>query len=193
MTTSALGSSLSKTDSGPSLLEVTVRRWPAFSRNLRRPSSPLTLPRSWPGVKSIALGVGVVRAARVVVDLGHIVPRVSRRVASHRVVVEHAQNMGHVESLLGLLALGQRNAKPPRMGSSTHRKRPGLCARASPRVVSSRHRLGGWPQQAAVRAEIFPSRTFPDGKTSQNSTRITIRERGWSADSKCQASPSRSG
>ena len=60
MTTSAVASSRSKTESGPSLSDVTVSLWPACSRNRRRPSSPLTLPRSWPGVKSIALGVGVV-------------------------------------------------------------------------------------------------------------------------------------
>jgi hypothetical protein len=30
------------------------------SKNFRSPSSPETLPKSWPGLKSIALGVGVV-------------------------------------------------------------------------------------------------------------------------------------
>ena len=60
MTTSASGSSRSRTESGPSLSEVTTRVCPASSRNFRSPSSPETLPSSSPGVKSIRSGVGVV-------------------------------------------------------------------------------------------------------------------------------------
>ena len=58
MTTSASGSSRSKSESGPSLSEVTTSVWPASSRKLRRPALPETLPSSSPGVKSIRLGVG---------------------------------------------------------------------------------------------------------------------------------------
>ena len=59
MTTSASGSSRSKTESGPSLSAVTTSLCPPASRNWRRPSSPETLPTSSPGVKSSADGVGV--------------------------------------------------------------------------------------------------------------------------------------
>ena len=44
----------------PSLSEVTTSLWPRDSRNFLRPSSPETLPSSWPGLKSIACGEGVV-------------------------------------------------------------------------------------------------------------------------------------
>ena len=57
---SASTSSLSNTEPGPSLSDVTTSVWPAPSRYLRRPSSPDTLPSNCPGVKSIACGVGVV-------------------------------------------------------------------------------------------------------------------------------------
>lgn len=60
ITTSASGSSRSKTESGPSLSEVTTRVWPRLSRKARSPSSPETLPSRCPGVKSVPLGVGVV-------------------------------------------------------------------------------------------------------------------------------------
>ena len=46
---------------GPSLSEVTTSVWPAFSRNLRRPSSPETLPSSCAGLEvDGASGVGAV-------------------------------------------------------------------------------------------------------------------------------------
>lgn len=63
MTTSASGSSRSKTDPAPSLAslsEVTTSVCPRSSRKRRRPSSPVTLPSRWPGVKSVAFGVGAV-------------------------------------------------------------------------------------------------------------------------------------
>ena len=59
ITTSASGSSRSKTDCGPSLSAVTTSSCPRPSRKARSPSSPETHPRSSPGVKSIACGVGV--------------------------------------------------------------------------------------------------------------------------------------
>src|SRR3546814_15749111 len=62
ITTSASASSFSSTETGPSLLEVTTSVWPCDSRYWRKPSSPDTEPRRWPGVKSIALGVGRVRS-----------------------------------------------------------------------------------------------------------------------------------
>ena len=58
ITTSALASSRSNTESAPSLSEVTTSAWPSSSRNFRSPSSPETLPRRAPGWKSIAFGVG---------------------------------------------------------------------------------------------------------------------------------------
>src|SRR5256885_2257339 len=61
MTTSASGSSRSKTEVGPSLSAVTTKLWPRPSRNLRNPSSPETEPRSSPGLKSICSGVGALR------------------------------------------------------------------------------------------------------------------------------------
>src|SRR5512133_1228556 len=60
MTISASGSARSKTESGPSLSEVTTNSWPPSSRNGRRPSSPETLPSNSPGSKSTRVGVGVV-------------------------------------------------------------------------------------------------------------------------------------
>jgi len=42
MTISASGSSRSKTESAPSLSDVTIRRRPRSSRNLRSPGSPET-------------------------------------------------------------------------------------------------------------------------------------------------------
>ncbi len=58
ITISASTSSRSKVESGPSLSEVTTKLWPRPSRKVRSPSSPDTLPRSSPGVKSMACGVG---------------------------------------------------------------------------------------------------------------------------------------
>ena len=60
ITTSASGSSRSNSESGPSLSDVTTNWCPPLSRNLRRPSSPDTQPSNWPGVKSMADGVGKV-------------------------------------------------------------------------------------------------------------------------------------
>ena len=58
MTISASASSFSSRLFGPSLSEVTTSLCPRDSRNLRRPSSPETLPSSAPGLKSIPCGVG---------------------------------------------------------------------------------------------------------------------------------------
>ena len=58
MTTSASGSSRSKTESGPSLSEVTTNWWPRSVTNRSSPSPPDTDPRSCPGVKSMKAGVG---------------------------------------------------------------------------------------------------------------------------------------
>ena len=60
ITTSALGNSLSNTDPGPSLSDVTTRSWPRSVTNCLNPSSPETDPSSWPGVKSIERGEGIV-------------------------------------------------------------------------------------------------------------------------------------
>jgi hypothetical protein len=42
------------------LSDVTTSLWPAPSKNFLRPSAPETVPRSSPGLKSIAFGVGKV-------------------------------------------------------------------------------------------------------------------------------------
>ena len=52
--------SFSKTESGPSLSEVTIKVWPWSSRNFFSPRPPETHPNKSPGVKSIASGVGMV-------------------------------------------------------------------------------------------------------------------------------------
>ena len=100
ITTSASGSSRSKTESAPSLSEVTTSVWPWLSRKLRRPSSPDTLPSSSPGVKSIAFGVGAVCPPGYDVDGGDVVAGVAGRVPVLRVVVQHTQDLGHDEQLL---------------------------------------------------------------------------------------------
>jgi hypothetical protein len=58
MTISASGSSRSKREFGPSLLEVTMKVWRSDSRYFLKPKSPDTLPSSAPGLKSMAFGVG---------------------------------------------------------------------------------------------------------------------------------------
>ena len=57
---SASGSSRSKTRVGAVLVGGDDQRVAVGLEELRRPSSPETLPSSSPGVKSIAFGVGVV-------------------------------------------------------------------------------------------------------------------------------------
>ncbi len=69
MTTSASASSRSNSEPGPSLSEVTTSVCPSPSSQSRRPSAPVTLPSSSPGVKSTAFGVGRVWPSGIALQL----------------------------------------------------------------------------------------------------------------------------
>ena len=95
MTISASGSSLSSTESLPSLLGRDDECVTAFSRNFRKPSSPETLPKSSPGLKSMALGVGAVCPSGYLVDLWNVVAGVLLRIAIDGIVIENTNYFGH--------------------------------------------------------------------------------------------------
>ena len=157
-----VGSSRSKTESGPSLSAVTTSWWPAASRNLRRPSSPDTLPSNCPGCEIDRARRRQGLAVGVAVEPRQIVAGIVRRIAVDRIVVEDAQNLRHwVPLLLGSLyhfTADFTASRPLAIGPATHRRHRGKPLRKSSWFAATAIALAAAPLSAAPPSAFDPAR-----------------------------------